>query len=172
LEIINREIMKKIFILLLFIGIGNFAFSQILNKRITDTLSIERTRESTVIDQGNKAPIFSTFLIMGEHDAIEERFIRKNEAIKLYGIERGYDLLYEKLRPDLKLISLEQLLKIYNIKPEDWNLRVFVNMQMINYPKKLIAVESEIVAVKVVTFNNKNIINIITAHPRKDNPIH
>jgi hypothetical protein len=150
--------MKKIFILLLFIGIGNFAFSQILNKRITDTLSIERTRESTVIDQGNKAPIFSTFLIMGEHDAIEERFIRKNEAIKLYGIERGYDLLYEKLRPD--------------IKPEDWNLRVFVNMQMINYPKKLIAVESEIVAVKVVTFNNKNIINIITAHPRKDNPIH
>jgi len=164
--------MKKILILLLFIGIKNFAFSRVLSNRITDTLNIERIKESTVIVQDNKTPIFSTFLIMGEHDALEERFIRKNEAIKLYGTERGYDLLYEKVKPKLKLVTLAQLFMIYHIKPEDQNLQVFVNMQFINYPKKLIAVQSEIVAVKIIVFKNKNVINIITAHPRRDNPIH
>lgn len=122
-----------------------------------------------IVEQEGQPTHFSSFLVKDKVLPSDQRFIRREEALKRYQhkVNSGSALIV-KLLPNAKVYTLHELFKRYNVSPKYHNLPVVVDEILVRYPQSLLAVNSAIVYIKPVS-NWRSIGNVL--YIRTVNPI-
>lgn len=100
-----------------------------------------------LVERHNLPPLFSTYLILSESDVESTRFITGEEGKKAFkgkGMSAGPSV---KIKPSAKLLSLDELLKIYKVKAK--NLTIVVDGLDVYFPDLLYASKSAVQFVKI-----------------------
>lgn len=116
----------------------------------------------TVVEQGNSKPFMVRFIIAVKEDCIYNGLYKpQSEAVQLYGKE---DLIRIILKPEVKVLSFEDLLKKYHIHKRYRKLPVFVDKHQLYPIQPLMATEHSIDTIEIVNDpdSNEQFISIIT----------
>jgi hypothetical protein len=116
----------------------------------------------TVVERENQKPLVVRHIILTEEDYTYNGLYRpREEALKLYGSNA---VILVKLKPEVELLDLDQLLKRYHILLKYKNLPVFIDKHQLYQPLKMVAVSSAVLSVEIVndTESNQKLISIVT----------
>lgn len=106
-----------------------------------------------LVERPNLPSLFSTYLILNQSDIESKRLVTDDEAKKVFrgkGISAGFVV---KVKASTKLLSIDELMKIYNVKTKD--LTIVVDGLDIEYPDLLYASKSAVQFVKISDANRR-----------------
>jgi hypothetical protein len=156
--------MKKRWILLLIFGITNYhGFSQSRSESANvweynpeGALYIIRLAENRFVATEN--------LVISGQDIDSLEIFSRVEILKRYGVFAKSTTMVVKLKMNVILLGLDNILDKYEIK--DKTLPIYIDEQHVYRPQTIVAAQEEIKSVALLTNSDKSqIINIATYHP-------
>ncbi|HTN19594.1 MAG TPA: hypothetical protein VL125_03925 [Pelobium sp.] len=122
----------------------------------------KKTFVNIIEQKGNQIKLASLLILEESKSLLEHpKFIRQEEIKRLYGIDYTYAEVV-KLKPDVRLINLEELYCTYKIDNKYLELPLYINGSLCTMCETLLIDPNNIESVKVVNYEKVKGVEIST----------
>jgi len=149
--------MKKIFLLTVFLTISYLGFAQTKHS-IQD--SIKKYKRINIVEIGDRDPVVTRYLFLDPHKIVDLSSLSNAANAELRALLKVDFVLIVKFDADTKLLTLNDVLKLYKINTLFWNLPVMVDDEQIADPQTILIARNQIEKVAIVKKAGGSIIQI------------
>jgi len=137
---------RKIFVLIIFLATSYLCSAKAANV-IQD--SVKKYKKFYIVEQEGKEPIATRYLFLDPKKIADLSSVSDASNAELSKLLKVDFVITVKFDPGTKLLTLNELLKIYQIKLADWSLPVKVDDEIIDSPQTMLIAQNQVSKVLV-----------------------